>query len=384
MGAIDIGIIVFALALAAIGWERGFLASAIPLFGFIAGVAIGARLGPALLDEGAESRYAPLVAAGGGILLGLFIAVASEGAGRTLGNRLGATRGARLADAAGGATLFCALALAASWVFGAVALHFPAQGAKEVRELVQRSAILAALNENFPPSGPVLNVLRRIDPGTGVRGPESDVPAPDRASVDDPEVRAAARSVVRVRGSACGLGVEGSGWVAGPELVVTNAHVVAGQSDTRVATAEGAELGAEVVHYQPRNDLAVLRVSGLGGTPLALDPRPARGTSGAAIGYPEGGPLTITPARLGASGRVQSEDSYGRGPIQRRMTPFRGKVRKGNSGGPVVDEDGEVLTTVFASSLADGPPSGLGVPNGIIAAALQGNLRAVGTGPCAA
>lgn len=384
MSAIDIGIVVFALAMAAIGWERGLVGSAMPLVGFIAGVAIGARLAPALLSEGSQSPYAPAIAAAGGILLGLFLGIALEGIGGRLGERLAAATATRVLDSVGGAALLAMLALAAAWVFGAVALNVPGQGVRDVREAVQRSSILVALNEAFPPSGPLLNALRRIDPSPRVRGPRTDVSAPERGLARDPETRRAAQSVVRVIGSACGLGVEGSGWIAGAELVVTNAHVVAGQEDTRVVTPSGEELDAEPVHYEPRNDLAVLRVPGLVGASLQLDPGPERGISGVTAGYPQGGPLKLTAARIGSTGTVVSQDSYGRGPVQRRMTPFRGLVRSGNSGGPVIDADGEVLTTVFASSSARGPASGLGVPNPFVARALRGPLEGADTGPCAA
>ena len=52
---LDVGIILLALALAAVGYERGLIASALPLAGFIGGAALGARLGPALLSGGSES-----------------------------------------------------------------------------------------------------------------------------------------------------------------------------------------------------------------------------------------------------------------------------------------------------------------------------------------
>jgi S1-C subfamily serine protease len=384
MSAIDIGIAVFALALAAIGWERGLVRSAMPLIGFIAGVAVGGRLAPTLLEGGAESPYAPAVAAAGGILLGVFLAIALEGVGAGVRERLARGSASHYVDSLGGAALLAALGLAAAWVFGAVALNAPGPSTRDLREAVQRSSILAALNDAFPPSGPLLNVLRRIDPRSAVRGPDADVAAPERSILDDPDVERAAASVVRVQGSACGLGVEGSGWIAGPETVVTNAHVVAGQDDTTVTTTGGEELDAEAVHYEPRNDLAVLLVPGLAGAALGLADDPQRGTSAATAGYPEGGPLTLTAARLGRTGEVVSEDSYGRGPVQRQMTPFRGVVRSGNSGGPVVGADGRVVTTVFASSLGDGPPSGLGVPNGIVARALAAPLDGADTGPCAA
>jgi S1-C subfamily serine protease len=384
MSAIDIGIIVFALALAAIGWDRGLVASAMPLTGFIAGVAIGGRLAPAMLEGGSESPYAPAVAAAGGILLGVFLAIALEGVGAGLRERLAQGNTSRLLDSLGGAALLATLAFAAAWVFGAVALHVPGQDARGLREAVQRSSILVALNDAFPPSGPLLNALRRIDPSPNVRGPRADVAAPERGLVGDPDVERAAGSVVRVHGSACGLGVEGSGWVAGTELVATNAHVVAGQDDTAITTSAGDELEAIVLHYQPRNDLAILGVPGLAAAPLPLAANPRSGTPAASVGYPEGGPLTLTAARLGRTGTVVSEDSYGRGPVERSMTPFRGEVRNGNSGGPVVDGQGNVLTTVFATSLTEGPPSGLGIPNGVVAEALSGRLDGTDTGPCTA
>ena len=102
------------------------------------------------------------------------------------------------------------------------------------------------------------------------------------------------------------------------------------------------------------------------------------------IGYPENGPLRFEPARLGRTGRVTSQDSYGRGPVEREMTPFRADVRSGNSGGPLVDLDGRVLTTVFAATTGTGEGNGLGVPNGIVARALDGRLEPTDTGPCAA
>lgn len=381
---LDVGIVVFALALAAVGWSRGLLASALPLAGFLGGAALGARLGPALLEGGSQSRYAPLVSVLIGVLIGAFVAAALEGVGTAIRTRLDGARALRLLDGAGGAALLAALALLIAWGFGTVALHTTDAGAREVREAVQRSTILAALNEALPPSGPLLNVLRRVDPRPAVRGPEADVAAPDEGILEDPDVGAAGASTVRVLGTACGLGVAGSGWVLAPELVVTNAHVVAGADDTTVAPEGGAELEAVAVHYEPRNDLALLRVEGLALAPLGLAPRTKKGTEAAVVGFPENGPLSFAAARLGRTGVVTSQDSYGRGPVQRSMTPFRADVRSGNSGGPVLDAAGRVLTTVFAASTGGGPASGLGVPNRVVEDALRGNLRPRDTGPCAA
>ncbi len=383
MSLIDIGIVLFVIALAAIGYERGLIASALPLGGFVGGVALGARVGPALLPDGAESSYAPLVAVLTGILLGAFLAVALDGLSQGIRARMGRGKVGVL-DGIGGALLLAALALLVAWGFGAVALHASGDQARELRQAAQRSAILGVLNDALPPSGPFLNVLRRVDPRPVIRGPDADVPPPDPNAVDDPDVRDAGGSTVRVIGTACGLGVEGSGWVAGPGLVVTNAHVVAGEDDTTVSIEGGSELEATAVHYDTRNDLAVLEVAGLEAPALELADHPGKGVDAAVIGYPENGPLTFTAARLGRSGLVTSQDSYGRGPVQREMTPFRADVRSGNSGGPVVDMAGDVVTTVFAASTGDGPDNGLGVPNKVVADALAGKLAPTDTGPCAA
>ena len=384
MTILDLLIAVFVLALAAVGFERGLIRSALPLVGFLLGAAIGGRLGPALLAGGSESAYAPVITAACGVLLGALLAVALEGVGSALRDRAGMGKAAGRLDGLGGAALLGALGLFVAWAFGAVALHTPGTGAMELRSAVQRSAILGALNDALPPSGPLLNVLRRIDPTPSLEGPEADVGPPDPKLAGDPEVEAAGESVVKVLGTACGLGVEGSGWAIGPQLVATNAHVVAGEQDTTVTPrAGGPELDATVVHYEPRNDFALLRAPGLELPALHLVPDPESGAPGAVLGFPENGPYTVSPVRLGTTAEVTSEDSYGRGPIRREMTAFRGEVRSGNSGGPVVDAGGRVLTTVFGSELGGGPPGGLGVPNQVAAQALRTKLEPTGTGPCA-
>jgi S1-C subfamily serine protease len=384
LNLVDVCIVVIVLALAAIGYARGLIGSALPLGGFVVGAFAGARIGQALLAEGAESEYAPLAGVLGGLLLGAFIAVALGGVARVLRGRLHRGRVLATVDGVGGASLFAILGLLFAWALGAVALNTPGSEAREIRQAAQRSTILAALNDVMPPSGPLLNVLRRIDLRPELPGPDPEVGAPDRGIVDDPDVELAAASTVRILGTACGLGIAGSGWVAAPELVVTNAHVVAGQDDTTVTPDADGSLDAQAVHYEPRNDLAILRVPGLTTAAIPLASTPEQGVPGAAIGYPQGGPLTLTPVRLGVTTTAVSEDSYGRGPVRRPMTSFRGRVRSGNSGGPVVDGDGRVLTTIFAASRNGRPPSGLGIPNRVVRRALDSDLSPTDTGPCAA
>ena len=383
MTGLDWVILVFALAMGFWGYQQGLIVGLLSLLGFAIGAFLGSRLGPALLPDGSHSPYAPATALAGALLIGGIVAVSLEGLALNLRWRLlgrDRRRGLAIAESTGGAVLLVALALAIAWLFGAVALNAP--GGKNLRTAVQRSAILKALNDAFPPSSSLINALHRIDPREAVAGPSPDVAPPDSKVAQDPEVRAAGNSVVRVLGTACGLGVEGSGWIAAPDLVVTNAHVVAGESDTTVTPAgSSSSLDAVPVHYDPANDLSLLRVNGLGGIGLDLASDVPTGTAGAVLGYPENGPFTITPARVGVTGPVVTQDSYGRGPVTRELTALRGEVRSGNSGGPLVDTNGQVMGTVFAAT-TQGKPGGYAVPNDIVAEALADSTGEVSTGPC--
>jgi S1-C subfamily serine protease len=377
-------ILAFALAMAFWGYQQGLIVGVLSLGGFAIGAFLGSRLGPALLADGSHSPYAPATALAGALLIGGIVAVSLEGIAIAMRRRLlgaaGRRRGIAVAEASGGALLLVALALGLAWLFGAVALNAP--GAKGLRRAVQRSAILRALNDALPPSSSLINALHRIDPRVAVQGPSPNVAAPDSKLAHDPDVQAAGDSVVRVLGTACGLGVEGSGWVAAPGLVVTNAHVVAGESDTTVTPpGSGTSLDATPVHYDPENDLALLRVNGLDGAPLSFASQVQSGTPGAVLGYPENGPFTIAPARVGATGPVVTQDSYGRGPVTRELTALRGEVRSGNSGGPLVDADGKVMGTVFAAT-TQGKPGGYAVPNGVVSSALSDSSGQVSTGAC--
>ncbi len=378
MTILDWAIVAFTIAFAMWGYRQGLIVGVLTLLGFVAGAAAGSRAGPLLLSEGSSSAYAPLFAALGALLVGALVAVTLESLALGLRERVVRGHAVRLADGAGGAALIAAVALGLIWVFGAVALHAPSTA--ELRSDVQRSLILRRLNDLLPPSGPVLNALNRVDPAPSFAGPTTPVAAPDPSIAADPDVRRASRSVVRVLGTACGLGVEGSGWVAAPGLVVTNAHVVAGEDDTTVTTVDGASLDAAPVRYDPANDLALLRIDA--SIPaLEIAPDPLRGTAGAVLGYPENGPYAVAPARIGDTSNVISEDSYGSGPIQRSIAFLRGSVRSGNSGGPLIDSRGRVMATVFAATTS-GPRGGFAVPNEVVRSALNQTVGPVDTGAC--
>jgi S1-C subfamily serine protease len=377
---VDWIIVGLVLLLALFGWAQGFISGVLAFAGLALGAWIGTRVGPLLLSEGSRSPWAPAFGLLGALIVGSLLSGLFETFGTPVRRGLAAMPGFAGADGALGAVLVALAGLGVVWILGALAVQ---TGNYRMRVEVQRSAILQRLNTVLPPSGPLLNSLRKLDPFPRIDGPEARVAAPRAGIARDPDVQEAAASVVKVLGTACGLGVEGSGWVAGDGVIVTNAHVVAGQRDTRVLLG-GREPGtpAEAVHFDPRNDLAILRVDGVDARPLPLAEDTSSGTSAAILGFPLNGPFDVRAGRLGPTRRVRSSDAYGRGPVERTMTALRGLVRSGNSGGPMVDGEGRVVTTIFAATTS-GERGGYGVPNTVVERALGSLGGRVPTGPCA-
>jgi S1-C subfamily serine protease len=381
MTTVDWLIVAFTALLAIYGYVQGFVVGALSLAGFAIGAFIGTRLAPLLLNDGSHSPYAPLFGLLGALLAGGVMASGLEGVGARL-RRAMRLPGLQAVDGLLGAALTACVALGVAWVIGAVALQ--SSGSVRLRRDIQSSDILRELNRLLPPSGPILDALARIDRLPSVRGPAAAVSAPTRRILANPAIRAARRSVVRVFGTACGLGVEGSGWVAEPGVVVTNAHVVAGETDTAVqVNGVGSGLPATVVAFDVHDDLAVLRVAGMGLRILPMASAAPAGLSVAILGYPLDGPFDAEPGRIGQTQTVSTENAYGVGHVQRAITALRGRVRPGNSGGPLVDAHGRVVATVFAALTGTPHPGGFAVPDALVRAQLRhAHGRPVGTGRC--
>jgi S1-C subfamily serine protease len=375
---VDWVVVAFAALLAIRGAQQGFVAGALALVGLVAGAIVGGRLASSMLASGSHSRYAPLIALGGGLLLIILFQALGLRIGLELRSEVLRIPPLRSLDTAGGFLLGAATGLFLAWAVGVVALQLPGQ--TSLRREVQRSFVLKELNSLLPPSS-LLQALARLDPFPALGGPVAQVPPPNPQVLRLPGVRAAAPSVVRILGTACGLGIEGSGWIAAPRTVVTAAHVVAGEDDTTVNPfGSSATLKAQVIGFDSTNDIAVLRVPGLTGRPLPLvDARP--GASVAVLGYPEDGPFDATPARIGTTTFALLTDAYGRGPVDRKVTTLRGTLRHGDSGGPAVDGNGAVETTVFAART--GGSGGFGVASSVVRTDLANAKRPVSTGACA-
>jgi S1-C subfamily serine protease len=382
-------ILAFALLMALQGYARGFLVGVMSLAGFVGGALLGSRLGPVLLSQGNHSPYAPLFALGGALLGGSLLGGVFEGVARRV-RRLLWFPPLRIVDGLAGAALTACLGLGIAWIASVVLLqggggfHLSAS----VRRDLEDSMILRALDRTLPPSGSLLNALARIDPLPSVNGRLAQVAAPDPEIITAGGVDRAVSSVVRIIGTACDLGVEGSGWVAGQGLVVTNAHVVAGETDTVVQVGgRGQGLPATAVLFDSHNDIAILSVPGLRSAALTLARRPVSGESGAILGYPLDGGFNRQPGRLGDTQVAGAQNAYS-APTVREISSLRGLVRPGNSGGPIVDSSGQVIGTVFAqiTNAPKGEPGGFAVPDQVVQAELaraRSARGAVSTQSCA-
>jgi S1-C subfamily serine protease len=382
---LDWTIVGFTVLLGCYGYLQGFIVGAMSLAGFALGAFLGMRLAPLILAHGSRSQYAPLLGLGGALVVGALFANVLElvGSRARLSERMPVQR---WVDGLMGAALTACVALGIAWIVGAVALD--SSSSMPLRNEIRGSEILRALDKVLPPSGPVLNALARIDPLPSVHGPAATVRAPTRAILRSRAVRQAGRSVVRVYGMACGLGIEGTGWDVGPGLVVTNAHVVAGEHHTQVQVGGiGPDLAGEVVGFDVHDDIALLRVPGLRLPSLSFASAARSGTAAAILGYPLDGAFNVQPGRIGQTGTVRTQDAYGQGNVARSITPLRGRIRPGNSGGPVIDAHGHVLATVFAAITNTSRPGGFAIPNSLVAAQVRAarvrQLHPVANGRCA-
>jgi uncharacterized membrane protein required for colicin V production len=371
--------IAIVLVAAAGGMRRGLVLSAFSLVGLAGGAYVGSRVAPHVLHGGASSTWTPVAGLVGAVLGAVLLQFAALVAGSFIRGGLRLTP-LRLIDSAGGLLLGGAIGLAIVWVGASVALLSP--GETRLRQEVERSAIVKQLDSALPPRT-LLNLLARIDPFPSIVGPQAPSLPPSKGVLRDRSVRAASTRVVKVLGLACGVGVEGSGWFAGRDLIVTAAHVVAGEGHTsvRIPGDPLPSRNADVVVFDVHNDIAVLRVSGISRRPLQMtDPRP--GASVAILGYPLDGGLTGTAGRIGRTATVLTQDALGRGPVARSITAVAGRIEHGDSGGPAVDTSGKVQATMFAARL--GSASGYGVPLSVVRSALaRAGRHPVLTGACA-
>ena len=371
---IDLILIALTLGVIVWGYWRGFSAEGLILLGFAGGALVGSRVAPLILEDGLRDSFAPVLALPGAVLFGAVAATVLERL--VLGARHTFVRRPLFDGLAGGLVAGC-LVLVVIWIAAAAATKVDG-----LSDAVADSEVVDSLNGVIPPPGPV--VTPKDEPRDRlpiIAGPPVRVGAPTLGIKRDADVRSAARSVAKITASGCGHTHSGSGWIAGSGILATNAHVVRRSETVRVQMeGRGPRHDAEVIWYDDENDIALLRTPGVGGKPalpLDVDARP--GTPSAVLGFPGGGPYTVTPARLGRTARLSGrrvEKQF----IKRRVTSLRGPVRQGNSGGPVVDAEGRAVTMVFAGS--EGGHGSYGVPLALVRSALRRAGPPVDSGDC--
>ena len=358
------------------GAQRGLVATLLGLAGFAVGAIIGSRLAPLLLQGGRHSPWLGVAGLIGALVGGSIVQVGAGAAANAL--RAHVLHGPlATADTAGGVAAGVVLGLAIAWLVAVVALEQPSL---HLRRNVQRSTILPALLRAVPAST-VLDALARFDPlpvVPAIAGRALD--RPDPAVPHAPGPHDARASVVRVQGTACGLGIQGSGWVVRRGIVVTNAHVIAGEHDIAVQPPTSGTFSAIPIAVDAGNDVAILRVHGLPLARLAMAPNDPSGGAVALIGYPQNGLLTSAPGRAGDPVTALAPGAYGGNVRPRTVVPLRGRLEHGDSGGPVVDRRGRVVAMMFAAARGGG--GGFGVPLQAIRDALASARSRVSPGPC--
>lgn len=292
----------------------------------------------------------------------------------------------RSVDRAVGAATNIALGICVGWFIAALAAIAP--GESQSLNAVRGSAMLGALVESVPPQGTLGALLLRSGLAPGVNGPLVLAREPDPSTTRLPAVRAAAASVVQVRGTACDFVVSGTGWVAGNGIVVTNAHVVAGTQRSWIAGGpeyDGA--AATVTAFDPVNDIAVLVLEAGSAQlppPLTLNARVAHDEPVAVIGFPLGHPKEVVPGRIDRVATYDVEPLGGGARRPARVLALRAAVQPGNSGGPVLAQDGSVLGMIVSQAIGQRVDAAYGVASSDLLTTIAAGSRRVpaDTGPC--
>ena len=393
MNVVDWVLLGLAVVAAVSGWRQGLVGGVLSFAGFLAGAVVGVVLAPKAVSAlHADGLLATVV--------GIAVVVVCAGAGNALAGWAGrwardhvTWRPARLVDSATG-SLFGVLTIAlVAWLVASAIVSAPLG---VVTTQVRGSRVLGEIDSVMPPgTRDWVSGLRAALDSTGfpqafsgfTLDPVIPVAPPDPALLKDPAVRAAWNSLVKVEGVApeCGTQVDGSGFVYAADHVMTNAHVVAGVDRPGVTIrGTGRVYPATIVYLDPQVDVAVLYVPGLRATALSFAGVAVRGDAAVVAGFPGGGSLTASDARVRARLTARGTDIYGAGSVTREVYSIRGDVKPGNSGGPLLAPDGKVDGVVFAVAVND-PQTGYALTAAQVATAAKagaGAVDPVATGSC--
>ena len=388
MDVLDLVIVALAAAAAVGGYRIGFLGRVTSWIGLALGFYLAVRFLPTVVvDMASSSPGAQLTVA---ILLLVGGAMAGQAVGLLAGSRL---HGAlppgpiRMADRWVGSVMGVVGVVAVLWLLIPSVSSVSGWPAR----VTTGSGIARWVSRDLPPPPDALQVLRRL---IGQDAPQvfSELhpggaigPPPAVSGISQAVENLVAASTVKVEGQACDRIYEGSGFAVATDLVVTNAHVVAGEAsgDTQVLLPDGSTKNATVVMFDPNRDLALLHVRDLGESPLAI--AVARiGQTGAVFGHPEGqDALAATPARVAQEETAVGRDLYDSHTTRRDVLVLASALAHGDSGGALVGSDGSVIGVAFAIS-ANQQGTSYALATSELKAALAEPRTASGTstGPC--
>ncbi|MGQ0480535.1 MAG: MarP family serine protease [Pseudonocardia sp.] len=400
MSWVDIFVLALALLAGISGWRHGMAVALLSFVGVLAGAVIGVKLAP-LLAQNAESATARVVVS---IAVVVMLVALGETTGVFFGRRIRdqiTGEGSLKIDSALGSMLQALTVVLAAWL---VALPLASASFPGLASGIRSSKVLAAVDdvvgESVPQVRALPSELRSLLDQSGfpnvlspfTQTPITEVGPPNTALQTSSVVRDSQSRVLKIRGKAtrCSRALEGTGFVIGPERVMTNAHVVAGTAEVAVEVGTGRNKRtrpARVVSYDPEVDIAVLAVPGLDLEPLRFAQRAATvGDDAIVVGYPLDGPYTATAAKIRDQIDLRGPDIYNSKTVVRDVYTVRAVVRSGNSGGPLLAPDGTVYGVVFGAALDD-KETGFVLTAQQVAPMLRaapGLTDSVGTGSCAA
>lgn len=370
------------------GFRNGFFISLGTLAGFVLGVVAAFYVTPWVISQVDAGWY--VIA---GVLSVIMCVLVGQWIGFLVGRairRFTDSSSLRGLERAAGALLNLCVAALAIVVLAAIMRPL---GVPPITKAIDDSYVVSTLQKIMPDSvEDRIDVARTkvVDSGfipevQDLLFPSTDAPT---EPLNNPALENARGSVVQVWGAAeaCSYASEGSGFAAAPNIVVTNAHVVSGVREPLVEDAHGHTNQAEIVYYDPVQDLALLRVKDLDITPLPITGDVASGTTVSFMGFPEGGPFQNKPATVQGLGYAPTIDSAtGESNPSRLVYQLAADVRQGNSGGPVLDEQGSVVGVIFAKATQG--QTGYAIPSSVLSDVLalhSGNTQAVDTGQCVA
>lgn len=350
----DLIVIVVIVAAAVGGYRAGFITRVTSWIGLALGLAMAVLFAPRLLNAlqtSADPQLRALITVAALVLVASFGATLGEIAGAHLRQRIPAG-GARQVDRAAGLVVAGLGVLVLVWLLLPALAEVPGDVSAQVRN----SKIAQAVDRAAPNAPGPLQALRDLVQGAnfpevfeGLRpSPGGGGPPPEATALPDAVVAQVTASTVRVSGSACRHVLEGSGFAVASNLVATNAHVVAGVEEPTVQTPAGRRIGAEVVVFDPNRDLALLSVPNLDETPLPVANAEV-GEEGAVFGHPGGQvEVEVSPARITQRVNALGRDIYGGRSSQRDVLVLAANLQPGDSGGALVNTDGEVVGVAFA------------------------------------